>query len=252
MGTGASQAQNQIAGSQQKFMQTLQQNYSKAFAGQQNILSSLGKSLTTTLNAGPSQFGFSAPETTALNTLATTQNAQAYQNARAAAGEAAANSGVSNAQLPTGAASGTQAQLAEEAATNQSNALLGVQEAGYKQGVQNYNEAVSGLSSTASIENPSGAASTANTAGGQASATATQIQKENIAASPWSQVGGLVGSLAGAALNIAAPGAGTALSALTSGLTAAQGANNSSAGQALSPQTSSISDTIPTIPLQGL
>jgi hypothetical protein len=213
MGKGATGAQNSIAGSQQSFMNTLQSDFGTAFAGQQNILNGLSKSLTTTLNAGPSQFGFSAPETSALNTLATSSNSQAYQNAKAATGEAAAASG-GGANLPTGAQGETNAQLAQESAQNQSNALLGIQEAGYKQGAANYNEAVSGLNSAASIENPNGLAGSANNAGENAFGSATTIQKTNQAASPWSQVGGLVGSLAGTALNAYLPGAGS----LTSGL----------------------------------
>lgn len=218
MGKGASNQQQAISNSQQDFMKTLQQDFGKSFSGQQNIINSLTKSLTDTLNAGPSQFGFSTPETTALNTLATTQNAQAYRQAAQVAGERAAASGVSNAQLPTGAAQKPQAELALQAGENKSNQLLGIQEAGYRQGAENYKEAVSGLTSAASLENPSGLASTANSAGNSAFGSATEINKENQAASPWSQVGGLVGSLAGAALNAYLPGAGAKTKGLDSGI----------------------------------
>ena len=214
MGKGASAQQNQISQSQQSFMNTLQQDFGTAFAGQQNILSGLTKSLTSTLNAGPSQFGFSAPEVSALNSLAIQSNATAYENARAAAGAASAAAG-GGANLPTGAAAATQAQLAQNAAVNQSNALLGIQEAGFKQGAENYKESVSGLSTVAGLENPSGLAGQATNAGDAAMNSATTIQKANAAASPWAQVGGLVGSLAGAALNFV-PGAGAASSVIGS------------------------------------
>ncbi len=216
MGQGATAAQNQIGGSQQNFMGTLQNDFGTAFAGQQNIIGGLTKSLQTTLAAGPSQFGFSAPQTTALNTLATTQNAQAAKQARIAAAEAGAASGGAN--IPSGSQAAIQAKIAEDAANQQSNSLLGIQEAGYKQGSENYQGAVKGLEETASLENPSGIAGQANTAGGEASKTADTIQKANQAASPWAQVGGLVGSLAGAALNMAVPGAGSAFSAATGAL----------------------------------
>lgn len=218
MGQGATAQQNQIEGSQQSFMNTLQSSFGTAFAGQQNILNGLTKSLQSTLAGGPSQFGFSAPETTALNTQATSGNAQQYQFAKQAAGEAAAASGGGAAVLPTGAQGETQAELASQAAQSQSNQLLGIQEAGYKQGNQNYNNSVSGLSTVAGLENPSGLASNANSAGEAASGTAAEIQKENEAANPWTQVGGLVGSLGGAALNMFAPGAGSLLSGATKGL----------------------------------
>lgn len=201
MGQGATAQQNQIEASQQSFMNTLQSSFGTAFAGQQNILNGLTKSLQSTLAGGPSQFGFSAPETTALNTQATSGNAQQYQFAKQAAGEAAAASGGGAAVLPTGAQGETQAELASQAAQSQSNQLLGIQEAGYKQGNQNYNNSVSGLSTVAGLENPSGLASNANSAGSAAASTAGQIQQENEAANPWTQVGGLVGSLGGAALS---------------------------------------------------
>lgn len=205
---GATKDQKNINALQQEFQQTLVQDFGTTFAGQQNIINGLTKSLTSTLNGGPSQFGFSAPETTALNTLATSANSQAYQNARAAAGEAAAAQGQGGATLPTGVAGATEAQIAEEAAKNQSNELLGIQEAGYKQGAENYKEAVSGLTSTAGLENPTGYAGQATSAGDAAAGEANTIQKTNVAASPWGQVGGLVGSLAGAAVNTFLPGAG--------------------------------------------
>jgi hypothetical protein len=208
MGNGASKGQTDIAASQKNFASSLQADFGTAFAGQQNILNGLTKSLTSTLAGGPSQFGFSEPENTAMKTLATSANSQAYQNAKAAAGEAAAAAGGGGAVLPTGSQGQTQADLALKTAQNQSNSLLGIQEAGYKQGNANYNEAVSGLQGTASLENPNGLASNANSAGNDAFNSATTIQKTNAAASPWAQVGGLVGSLGGAALNAFVPGAG--------------------------------------------
>jgi hypothetical protein len=212
MGKGANAAQTGLANQQTSFTTTLQNDFGTAFAGQQNILQGLTKSMNTTLAAGPSQFGFSAPETSALNTTATSGIAQSYQNQRAAAGEAAAAAGGGGAVLPNGSQGQTQAELASQAAQSTSNALLGIQEAGYKQGSANYDKAVSGLSGVASLENPTGIASQADSASNNAFNMQTTIKKENDAASPWAQVGGLVGSLAGTALNAFVPGAGTALS----------------------------------------
>ena len=226
MSKDATGQQKQISGQQQDFMSTLQNDFGTAFAGSQNIINGLTKSLQTTLAAGPNQFGFSAPELAAMNTLATTQNANAYRQARAAAGAAAAASG-GGANLPTGALAGTQAALAEKAGEQQSNSLLGIQEAGYKQGTENYENAVKNLQGTASLENPTGLANTANTAGSQAFDSATTLYKQKQAASPWGQLGGLAGSLAGAALNLAVPGAGSSFStlgkAITSGYSNAAG-----------------------------
>ena len=220
---GASSAQNQIGASQQGFMTTLQQDFGTAFSGQQNIINGLTKSLTSTLNAGPSQFGFSPGETAALNTTATSQNAANYNFAKQAAGEGAAAQGGGTSVLPNGSQGQQQAGIAQQAAETQSNNLLGIQEAGYKQGNQNYNEAVGGLTSAANLENPNGLAGSANTAGEAAGTTAGQIQKENAAASPWSQVGGLVGSLGGAALGGLTGGLSTALGGIGGAVQAAGG-----------------------------
>jgi len=212
---GASGAENAIGNSQYDFMQTLQRDFGTTFAGQQNILQGLTKAATNILQAGPSQFGFSAPETTALKTMATTQGAVATRNAMTAAAEVAAAQG-GGANLPTGAAGARQAQIAQAGAEDTSQNLLGIQEAGYQAGRQNYYNAEDTLSKAASIENPAALGSEANTAGTNAFNTAYNIQKQNQAASPWGQVGGLVGSLAGTALNMIAPGAGTALGAIGS------------------------------------
>ena len=197
---GATAAENSIAGSQQNFMNTLQQSFGTAFSSQQNILNGLTKSLNTTLAAGPSQYGFSQAETQALNTQATSGTAAQYQSAKAAAGEASAAAGGGNAVLPNNAAATTQAGIAQGAAQQESNQLLGIQEAGWQQGTANYNEAVSGLNQVASTENPNGLAGSANSAGSAAFGSASQIQQQNQAASPWGEVGGLVGSLGGAFL----------------------------------------------------
>ena len=217
----ASPGQTSIAGSQKNFMTSLQNDFGTAFAGSQNIINGLTKAMQTSLAAGPSQFGFSAPETTALNTLATTANATAYRNARAAAGASAAAAGGSS-YLPSGGQNQIQADLAAKFAENQSNQLLGIQEAGYKQGNENFNNAAKNLEETASLENPTGLASAANQAGNDAFGSATTLFKQKQAASPWSQLGGLAGSLAGAGLNMLVPGAGSLLSAGVGSITKGQ------------------------------
>jgi hypothetical protein len=238
MGKGANASQTNLANQQTNFATTLQNDFGTAFAGQQNILQGLTKSMNNTLAAGPSQFGFSAPETSALNTTATSGISQSYQNQRAAAGEAAAAAGGGGAVLPTGSQGQTQAELASQAAQSTSNALLGIQEAGYKQGSANYDKAVSGLSTVASLENPSGLASNADSASNSAFNMQTQVKKENDAANPWGQIGGLAGSLAGAFLG--GPG-GAALGGSLGGML---GGGGSSASDAMIPGTSNMESSL--------
>ncbi len=201
MGKGATGQQESIANNTQSFMTTLQGDYGTAFAGQQNILNGLNTALTNTMKGGPSQFGFSTAENTALNTTATEGSAQALQNTKAAVGEAGAAKG-GGATLPTGSQEGTTAALEQNAAQSKSTALLGIQEAGYEQGTKNYNNSVSGLSSVASIENPTGLASAANEASSTAMNEASTVYQENQAASPWAMIGGLVGSLSSSAISM--------------------------------------------------
>lgn len=220
---GAGAQLTNIGNSQQSFMNTLQSDFGTAFQGQQNILNNLSSTLTGILQGGPSQFGFSPQEAGALNTLATTGNAQQYQNAKQAAGQAAAAAGGGNTVLPSSAANQTQAGIATQAAQNQSNQLLGIKEAGYQQGNQNFNNAVSGLLNVSGQENPTGFANAATSAGNAAANTATTVQQMNNAASPWNTIGGILGGLAGTALNIGtgglSGGASSILGSLGSGIT---------------------------------
>lgn len=208
---GAGSQLTGIGQSQQSFMNTLQQDFGTAFSGQQSILNNLSSTLSSTLANGPGQYGFSAPETAALNTQATSGTAAQTRNAQQAAGEASAAQNGGNAVLPNNAAAQTQAGIAQAGAQQTSNQLLGIKEAGYQQGNQNYNTALSGLTNVAGLENPTGVAGAANTAGSGAAGTATTVQNLNNAASPWNVAGGILGGLASTALNFALPGAGSIL-----------------------------------------
>lgn len=247
---GAGSQLTNIGQSQQDFMNTLQKDFGTAFQGQQNILNNLTNSLTSIVQGGPSQYGYSQAETNALNTLATTGTAQQYENAKQAAGEAAAAAGGGNTVLPSSAAAQQQANIAQQAASATSNELLGIKQSGYQQGNQNFQDAIKSLTGVASVENPTGFASAANTAGSNASKTAETVQQMNNAASPWNVIGGVLGgvssSLLGAAIGGATGGASTGISSLMGGV---------SKGNALSSQIPTTSPTstatIPEIPLAG-
>lgn len=210
---GATAAETQTGQSQYDFMQQLQKDFGTSFAGQQNIINGLTKSAQSIVAGGPSQFGFSAPELAALKSQAINANAIAARNAMTVAAQQAAAQG-GGANLPAGAQGARQAQIGLQAGENLSNNLLGIQEAGYQAGRQNYQDAERTMEAAGQLENPSVYASQANNAGAEAFSSAKTIQEQNQAASPWGQVGGLVGSLAGTALNMVAPGAGTALGKL--------------------------------------
>lgn len=242
---GAGSNLTNIGNSQKEFMDTLQKDFGTSFGNQQSILNNLTSSLTKTLQGGPGQYGFSAPEEAALNTLATTGNAAQYENAKQAAGAAAAAAGGGNVVLPSNAAAQTQADIASQAAQNQSNELLGIKQAGYQQGAQNYQNAVRSLLGTASAENPTGMAGAANSAGNAAANTAYNIANLNNAASPWNTAAGIIGGLGGLAANYMTGGASGAAGGALSSLKGFSA--GSTAG--LQPTEPTVNENIPSTPL---
>ena len=205
---GASSQQTDLANSQQNFYNTLSSDYSQQFANQNAILSTLQSSLNPIVQAGPNQFGFSTAETNNLNAQALQGTGQQYNNASKALGAQQAAQGGGNAYLPTGAQSAQQAGLAAGAANQASNQLLGIQQAGYQQGHNNYEAAIGQLGGVAGMYNPTGYAGSANQAGGVANSEANEVTQLNNAASPWNLVGGILGGAAGAGLDAFTGGLG--------------------------------------------
>lgn len=193
---GASSQQTQEAASQQQFYNTLSSDYNTQFANQSAILGSLTNALSSTLQAGPNQYGYSAAETGSLNSSALQGTGQSYANASKSLKENQAAQGGGNVALPSGVASQQQAQLAASAANQESSSLLGIQQQGYQQGAANYNNAVNALGGVASQYNPTGYAGSATSAGSSAYGSATTNQQMNNAASPWNVLGGVIGGVA--------------------------------------------------------
>jgi hypothetical protein len=207
---GPSSQQQQIAGQQQQFYQTLQNSYNQTFAGQQSILNSLTSSFSPILKAGINQYGFSPQEDAALRTQATTGVAGQYQAANKATQEQLAATGGGNQFLPTGAQSQLTQQNAQAAAQQQSSEQLGITEAGYQQGRADYLAATQGLGGVANTLNPNSYALNANTGGSAAYSSAQQNATQS--AQMWEAIGSTVGGLASTALGAymggKAPGGG--------------------------------------------
>jgi|ERR1700721_508625 len=198
---GASAAENNLADSQSKFYQALQGDLSQTFSGQNAILSTLNNSVSPIVNAGPNQFGFSTGETNVLNSQAIQGTAQQYANASQALRAQQAAVGGGNTLLPSGVASQQQAALASAGANQGSNELLGIQQAGYQQGNANYNNAVSQLGGVAKTYDPTAYAGAANQAGSSAFSSASTIQQQNAAASPWNFFAPILGGVTQAGLS---------------------------------------------------
>jgi hypothetical protein len=194
----ASSAQNTLATDQANFYQTLTQNYHQQFAGQTAILQSLQNAYAPILAAGPGQQGFTPTQLTAMNTSATENNAQQFQNAKIAIQNNTATAGGGDQYLPSGAAAQLGAAVNTASATNEENALNTITQQNYAQGLQNFNNAAQVLGGVSSQMNPLGYAGASTSAGKEAFGEATTIQQENTA---WEgELGGILGGAAGAAL----------------------------------------------------
>lgn len=197
-GKGPSAQQQQLQQQQAQFYSTLTQSYQQQFANQNAILQTLQTSYAPILQGGPNQYGFSAAEDSALRTQATETTTAGFANALTAQEESTAARGGGNESLPSGAETAIEANIRGQAAATEAGQQLGITQAGYQQGRQNYWQAANALGGVAGLENPTGYISGANTAGENAFKSADIINSETI--SPWGAIGGALGGVAGFAL----------------------------------------------------
>lgn len=208
---GASDQQKQLEKSQADFYNTMTADYSKQFAGQNAILQSLNSSLQPIIKAGPSQYGFSQGETNDLNSEAIQGTAQNFNNAKKQLQEQQAAQGGGTQFLPSGVSAQQDAELAAAGANQTSQELLGIKQAGYTQGHNDYESAVGQQEGVAGLYNPTGYSSTATGAGNAAANEADTIQRANAAASPWSMIGGILGGATNAAIGAFTGGSGSSV-----------------------------------------
>ena len=196
---GPTAQQQQLEGQEQSFSETLMGSYATNLAEQQAALAHINGVLSPIIQAGPSQTGFSPSETAALNTEAidTTGAASAAAQRAIATNTAGRNdsgnlpqSGVDQA-LKASAASAASGELASE--------QLGITEANYATGRQNFQNAVTGEEGVAGQYNPNpiaGAATNANTGAFGEASTIEQEQGQEAA-----DIAGGITSLAGGAIS---------------------------------------------------
>jgi len=112
-------------------------------AENQNILKELTQNLTPIQTAGPSQFGFTPAEESALRTGTAEQlNAASSQVANAVRGTVAARGG---SNLPSGSEAAIIGALAQDTAVKEAEAQSGITAKGYDIGRQNWEFATEGL-----------------------------------------------------------------------------------------------------------
>lgn len=131
-----------------------------------------------------------------MRTQSTAGTASAYKSAKQATGESQAAQGGGDTFVGSGVKAQTNAQLANSAASTESNQQLNITQQGYQQGRQNYFNAVGQEQNVASTYNPSGYANAANQAGESAFGSASTVNKENSEGSAWGTIGGVLGGAA--------------------------------------------------------
>lgn len=191
---GPSTSEKNLEANEASFAQQLQQNYAQNFADQQAVLTHLNSVLSPILEAGPNQTGFSPQEAAALNTQAIdTTGAQAANAERAVGNELAGRNDSGN--LPeSGVDQALKAQIASSAAGQLSSEQLGITEANYATGRQNFAQAVGEEQGLAGQYNPVSTGSLASGTNASAFGEANQIAQQQ--SQELSDIGGGVLSLA--------------------------------------------------------
>lgn len=204
-----SSSQDDLAQKQAAFYDTLTSNYKTQFGEQSAILSALQKTWSPILSAGINQYGFNPQEDSALRTQAGDATSANFSGANRALNENIAAAGGGDQFLPSGSKTQLEQQNQFAAARDISSQNLGITQAGYEQGRQNFLNASSALTGQSQIYDPQGYAKQGNSAGESAFSSASILYNQGQA---WQ---GLVGGiLGGAATAFAGPLGGAAAGAL--------------------------------------
>lgn len=194
---GPDQSQVDLESKQAAFYDEMTKQDATNYGEDQAILQQMQSVYAPILAKGPNQFGFSQGETNALNTQATEGVATNYAAAGKALHEAQAARGGGNDYLPSGVDQQTDEELAGSAAGQLSGEQLGIRQAGYTQGYNEFTQATNALEGTASLLNPNGTSTAATSAGSAAGQTAKDISDAN---NSWmAPLAGAVGAIGGAA-----------------------------------------------------
>jgi hypothetical protein len=175
----ATNEQNQIEQEQHAAYTQALDLAQKQYGNQQEIFGQISDILQPILKAGPSQRGFSAGESNNLNSQAIEGTATNYKAAAQALGEQTAARGGGSLPLEGGPQIQQRERLATSAAESLSKQQDDILQADYDQGNKNWLEAVQGMGTIATGENPLGYATAATGSGTAAANEANQIASEN-------------------------------------------------------------------------
>jgi hypothetical protein len=188
----ASGEEKALASQQADFYKTLTADYSKQFANQSAILSSLTAAFDPILKAGIGQYGFTPQQDVSMRTSASDAIARNTASAQTALNENLAARGGGNVSIPSGATAQLEASLLSSEATQQAETSNAITQKGYDVGRSNFLSAEGALMGAAGMYNPLGFAGATTGAGSSAFNMEDEINKQNTA---WQ--GALTGALTG-------------------------------------------------------
>jgi len=230
-GCGPSAQEKNIAGAQDKFANTMTQNYSTLFGEQQGTINALNAIAQPMASMGLAGEGFSPTALAAMNTGILDRTAANYAAASRATNAAIAGRGAGGAGTP-GIISGPEQQIlgsvASAAAGQQSAEQQQLAIANQQQALANIKTAAGIESGIAGLESPVSTGQTATSGLGQAFSEADKIQQEKNQATA-----DIVGGIAGLGMDAATFGAGfMGGGGLKGGLTALAGGGFGGGGSA--------------------
>jgi hypothetical protein len=234
---GASGIENKAFQNEVNIESILRNDFTAIFGKNTGILDMLEGSLAPQVQGGPGQYGFTPAEDAARRGQATEQLAQAGTEAANAVRSSMAAQGGGNTLLPSGSQAAIDAALAQQTATRQAEAQMGITQQGYDVGRENYYQSLALAGRLpGELENPATTLADPMLKGaGMQMQGAQEITQANNA---WiAPVAGLVG----AGLNMVVPGLGSVATAPF-----AQSGGYGVAGAGLGPTPGSVDTT--TIP----
>ena len=192
---GPSATQENLQSEEAQFYQTQIQAYNNAYSNFNSIQSALQAQFAPVIAAGPGQTGFTSAESNALTTQAKEGTGADYQQAEEAANASinARGGGNDTTNITSGGAKQIAGELASTAASTESAEELGITQANYSLGRQNYESAIGGEEELAAGYNPNAYASSAVGAGNEANQEANAITQEQ--ESVWGNVLGALGGV---------------------------------------------------------
>jgi hypothetical protein len=233
-GCGTHGAEAAAAAQQSAFTSSLLSQAGQVFGADNGVFNTMKNAYSSIVNAGPSQFGFSAAQTSSMNAAAITQGANQTRGIEAMLGGKQAGAGGGNAPNDSGIGINAKASVAEQVAGQTSSTLNEIQQAGWAQGNKNWQVAGEGLEKAPSVFGNMGSLDSA--AQGGLNANMANAQAADAASNWWVKpvegavmggisafTGGIGGGLAKAALGGIMGGGGSAPSSTNNGMMQAPG-----------------------------